>query len=343
MSHIFISYRHQLPDQQLAEALANSLQEKDCSVLVDTKIKWGADWASEIYKHLERADFLVVLLSREASASVNVIEEIAYPRELAKKRQGKPVILPLRVRYSFEEPLPYHVNAFLRTVQQQTWNGDDDTPKIIQLITKRVAGEEGWDGEILFHNQTRLVKGKMDEPSPYFDPRFEPGGAMDVEADIYVARSIDEETLLKLRQKRGFVVVRGPRQIGKTSLMMRAFKVLTGDGGGMRGAYIDCQFMEMDTFKDQNSVWLSLAKDISRQIGLKAWNEAQWNPAKTHNENFLEFVDQGVFSEGDTPLLVCMDETEKFFGTLRAYFNRSAMDQHLKNVRWLLATSSGNI
>lgn len=267
MPHIFISYRHQLPDQQLAETLANSLRGKDYSVFVDTKIEWGADWASEIYKHLERADFLVVLLSREASASVNVIEEIAYARELAKKRQGKPVILPIRVRYSFEEPLPYHVNAFLRTVQQQTWNDDNDTPKIIQLLTKRVAGEEGWEGELPLHNQARLVKGKMDEPSPYFDPRFEPGGAMDVEADIYVTRSIDEETLLKLRQKRGFVVIRGPRQIGKTSLMMRAFKALTGDGGGMRGAYIDCQFMEMDTFKDQNSVWLSLAKDISRQSG----------------------------------------------------------------------------
>ena len=107
--------------------------------------------------------------------------------------------------------------------------------------------------------------------------------------------------------------------------------------------------MEMDTFKDQNSVWLSLAKDVSRQLGLKAWSEVQWSPAKTHNDNFLEFVDQGVFSEGDTPLLVCMDETERFFGTklqsgffgtLRAYYNKSGMDRNLKNVRWLLSTSS---
>lgn len=349
MLHVFISYRHQQPDQQLAEKLASCLLEKGCSVFIDTKILWGVDWSKIIYENLERADFLVVLLSRESASSENVIEEIVRARELAQQRQGKPVILPIRVHYPFDEPLPYHVNAFLRTIQQQTWNGDDDTPKIVQLLMRRVAGDEGWEGEVLPNDHTRLVKGRVDEPSPYFDPRVEPGGALDVETDLYVVRSIDEETLLKLRQKRGFVVIRGPRQIGKTSLMMRAFTALTGEGGGMRGAYIDFQFMEIDRLRDQNSVWLSLAMNISRQIKLKTWDAAQWNPAKTHNENFLEFVDHGIFSEGDTPLIVCMDETERifgtnvqsgFFGTLRGYFNQSAMDQNLKNIRWLLATSS---
>ena len=349
MPHVFISYRHQSPDQDLAGILAGNLNEKGCSYFIDTKIEWGADWTKKIYENLERADYLVVLLSREASASEMVIEEIARARELAKKKQGRPVILPIRVRYPFDEPLPYHVNAFLRTIQQQTWNGDEDTPKIVKLLMKRVSEEEGWEGDIPLHNQTRLVKGKMDEPSPFFDPRVEPGGALDVETDLYVVRSIDEETLLKLRMKRGFVVVRGPRQIGKTSLIMRAFNALKAGKCGMRGAYIDFQLMETDKFKDQNTAWLSVATAISHQIKLKTWSPARWNFGKTHNENFLDFVDQFVFSEVDTPLLVCMDETERifgtpvqsgFFGSIRGYFNQSAMDQNLKNIRWLLSTSS---
>lgn len=348
MSHVFISYRRQQPDQQLAEILARNLCEKGCSVFIDTKIEWGADWSKEIKMNLESADFLVVLISRASAISENVGEEIAYARDLALKR-GKPVILPIRVNYPFNEPLPYHINAFLRTIQQQTWNTDGDTQKIADLLTKRVTGEAGWEGESPLHNHTRLVRGKTDEPSPFFDPRIEPGGAIDVESDIYVVRSIDEEVLLKLRNQRGFVVVRGPRQIGKTSLLMRAFHALTKGKSRMRGAYIDFQIMETDKFRDQNSIWLSLTMDISRQIKLKTWNAEQWNPAKTHHENFLEFIDRFVFSEGEIPLLVCMDETERifgtpvqsgFFGSIRAYFNQSAMDQNLKNIRWLLSTSS---
>ncbi len=122
MTHVFISYRHQSTDRKLAETLAESLLKKGCSVFIDTAIEWGSDWAKDIYENLERSDFLVVLLSREAAASEMVIEEIAFARELAKKKQGRPVILPIRVCYPFEEPLPYHINAFLRTTQQQVWN-----------------------------------------------------------------------------------------------------------------------------------------------------------------------------------------------------------------------------
>ncbi len=349
MPHVFISYRHQSTDQKLAEILADSLLKKDCSVFIDTTIEWGTDWAKTIYENLERADYFVVLLSREATTSEMVVEEIARARELLKKNSGRPVILPIRVCYPFSEPLPYHVNAFLRTTQQQIWKSDDDTSKIVDLLNNRVAERVAWEGELPVHEQAGPNKTKRDEPSPFFDPRVEPGGALDVDDDIYMVRSIDEETLLKLRKPRGFVVVRGPRQIGKTSLIMRAFKALTAEGSGMRGAYIDFQFMESDKFKDQNSVWLSLVTAISNQIKLKNWSPENWNPAKTHNENFLDFVDNFLFFEVDTPLLICMDETERlfgtnvqsgFFGAVRAYFNQSAMDRNLKNIRWLLSTSS---
>ncbi len=349
MPHVFISYRHQSMDQKLAEILADSLLKKSCSVFIDTTIEWGSDWAKTIYENLERADYLVVLLSREAVVSEMVIEEIARARELAEKNSGRPVILPIRVCYPFSEPLPYHVNAFLRTTQQQIWNSDDDTSKIVDLLNNRVTGDVLWVGELPVHEHTGLDKTKRDEPLPFFDPRVEPGGAIDVEDDIYMVRSIDEETLLKLRKPRGFVVVRGPRQIGKTSLMMRAFKALTTEGSAMRGAYIDFQIIESDKFNDQNSAWLSLVTAISSQLKLKTWSSERWNPAKTHNENFLDFVDNFLFAEGDTPVLICMDETEKlfgtnvqsgFFGALRAYFNQSAMDRNLKNIRWLLSTSS---
>ena len=184
-AHIFISYRHWEPDSTLAHTFADALKKAEHGVFIDTGIRWGADWVKRIREALEKTDYLLVLLSREAADSEMVVEEVMIARELAQQRNGVPIILPVRISFPFSEPLPYHLSAYLRTIQQEQWNGDEDTARLIDQLGGILAENAGWaDGE----HEEASGGVRQTTPSPYFDPRnlIEPGGAMSVDADIYV-------------------------------------------------------------------------------------------------------------------------------------------------------------
>jgi hypothetical protein len=135
---VFVSYRHKEPDQSVAHALATALNRAGHEVFIDTGIRWGANWLSEINHYLGKADYFLLLLSEDSAASEMVVEELVIAKELASKK-GTPVILPLRVSLPFNVPLPYQVAAYLRSIQQEQWSQPDDTTRIIERLLKVIA------------------------------------------------------------------------------------------------------------------------------------------------------------------------------------------------------------
>jgi len=53
---LFISYKHSEPDAALAHALAETLRSEKHEVFIDTGIRWGHSWVSEIEKALKACD-----------------------------------------------------------------------------------------------------------------------------------------------------------------------------------------------------------------------------------------------------------------------------------------------
>jgi len=85
MPRIFISYkRNNDPDVRLARLLRDHFARKGHDVFMDTEIAIGADWSRVIGDELEKADFLVALLSSEAVTSEMIAAEIARARTLRK-------------------------------------------------------------------------------------------------------------------------------------------------------------------------------------------------------------------------------------------------------------------
>ena len=74
--HIFISYRHQEPDSNLAHTFAKALKKAGNDVFIDTGIRWGKNWVKKIREALEKTDYLLVLLSRETANSEMVVREV---------------------------------------------------------------------------------------------------------------------------------------------------------------------------------------------------------------------------------------------------------------------------
>jgi hypothetical protein len=128
---IFISYRHIEPDRQLANIISSHLLQAGHDTFLDTSsIRWGADWVKTIEGALSAADYMVLLLSQESARSEMVVEEIRIAKKLSAANEGrKPKLLPIRVHLPFDESLPYHISAWIQSLQQVSWENPSDTPR----------------------------------------------------------------------------------------------------------------------------------------------------------------------------------------------------------------------
>ena len=346
-TQVFISYRHQTPDSSLANDFAKALQQAGHEIFIDTELQWGANWAKRIREALERAEYLLLLLSKEAAASELVVEEVAIAKELAAQKNGIPIILPLRIRLPFSEPLPYHLAAYLRAIQQEFWNGTEDTSRLVSKLLETVSGRAGWLSPI---PEASPLPGSIEQtgPQPYSDPRrlIIPGGAIEVESGFYIKRDADEIVFREVKQPRAMIRVHGPRQTGKTSLMMRVYADTRGVEGRLRAAFVDFQGLTQDERSSLNTIWHAIARYTAEQLQS---GRVAWNSDESYDQNFSRFVEKQIFGDNQNPLLLCLDETDRLFGSpiksdffasLRAYYNRGALSNTWKKVRWLLAVSS---
>lgn len=87
MADVFISYKRADPDQQLALQLYEHLCRCTTAFLDTRELHPGDAWPAEIEKHLEEANYLVVLLSENTKASQFVPVEI--------KRFGSKTVIPV--------------------------------------------------------------------------------------------------------------------------------------------------------------------------------------------------------------------------------------------------------
>src|SRR5262245_40688840 len=230
MPKVFISYRHVEPDQNLAVALAANLKASGHSVFIDQQLLTGAKWVEEIDRHLRASDFLVVLLSKESIRSAMVRQEIKLAHELSQHPDRKFAILPIRV--NFLGALPYDLGAYLDPIHYAVWKNGEP----FDVISNQVLAA-------INHSTALPLSGKTEDeehapsaiqdlaeateaagaPLPAADPRFLlESGAVKFDSPYYVRRDSDErfEELVGLSGQT--IIIKAPRQFGKSSLLSRA-------------------------------------------------------------------------------------------------------------------------
>ncbi len=344
--HVFISYHDQEPDKGLAYALDDALRRAGHEVFVDIEILKGTQWAKRIREALGEVDYLLLLISKEAAASEVVAEKVEIARELAQER-GSPVILPVRVRYPVSEPLSYVLAAYLRKIHQESWAGPDDTARLVELLLRQISagGVRSADSEM--RAPTRPFK--TPAPAPYLDPRPHPGGAIDIEARYYVLRKADEDVIGTVRRPRGLATVRGSRQSGKTSLILRTQAAVEQAEDDLRAVYVDFQALSRDDHDSLDGLWHAIADHVARRLEHDDSKELYWKEGWRYDRNFERLLDSIVFRGSDNRLLLCLDEIDRvfrfevsseFFASVRSFYNRGAHDPTWKRVSWLLGTSS---
>jgi class 3 adenylate cyclase len=125
------------PDEGLLQLLAAHLAGAGAEVFWDRQIKVGMKWAEEIERQIRGADAVIPLLSEQSMHSEMLACELQMARETAESRQGKPRILPIRVRYT--GALPEGVAVVLDQIEYALWESPADDQRLLDEILAGLA------------------------------------------------------------------------------------------------------------------------------------------------------------------------------------------------------------
>ena len=170
---------------------------------------------------------------------------------------------------------------------------------------------------------------------------FQVGGAIPI-GRLYVERRADAEVLASLAEGE-FCYVLAPRQIGKSSLRLRAAKRL--EQRGVRSVSID--FSGIGSSVTVDEWYFSIAYEIAEELRLPNpelfWTQHQ---QLTPVHRWYRFLRNEVLDRIDEPVVVFIDEvdsvlalsftTDDFFASIRAAYNLRAEDPAYRRLTFCL-------
>ncbi|MBW4476040.1 MAG: AAA-like domain-containing protein [Tolypothrix brevis GSE-NOS-MK-07-07A] len=333
-SRIFISYkRNAEPDETVALQVFQALSQQH-EVFIDQAMLVGTPWAERIEVELRRADFLIVFLSKRAVHSEMVELEIATAYRLAKEQGGHPLILPVRLDY--REPFQYPLSVYLNVIHWALWEGNEDTGDLIEELRRAIAG----DTLSISTEQSKAdllqisPQASLPRPSPSAQPvpLEMPEGTMDSESEFYIERPQDAIAIATIGRRGVTLTIKGPRQMGKSSLLIRvidaAMKV------GKHVAFLDFQLFDQNTLTNADIFYQQFCTVLTEQLGIPNRTEELWQQAVGNNQRCNRYMESYLLKELGGSLLLAMDEVDRmfdaefrsdFFGMLRSWHNNRAL------------------
>ncbi len=336
---IFISYKRGVsPDEPLAMALYEQLRGSH-EVFFDQAMAVGTPWAERIDRELRQADILLLLLSAASVGSEMVAGEVETAQRL-QKHQGRPRILPVRVAY--RELLPYPLSAYLNPINWALWDTPADTPRLLEELERAMAGEEQDNAaaELGPAAPAPIPAPAATPPLQQFQPPspqasvapLEPAeGTMDAESRFYIEREGDGVVRRALERQGVTITIKGPRQMGKSSLLMRVIQ--RAQAAGREAVYLDLQQFDQEVLAEADRFYIQFCQAMAEQLGLPDGTAEAWAAGGGNNQLATRYEQNQVLKPLNRPLLLAMDEVDRlfeaeyrsdFFAMLRGWHNNRA-------------------
>jgi hypothetical protein len=311
--HVAIAYKaHAQPDGRLLDLLHDHLTRHGYRVFIDRHLTIGVEWAQEIEDKIRHSDAVIVLLSAASNQSEMVAYEVEIAHETVQQR-GKPALLPVRVAYS--GPLSEPLGRVLNPLQHCLWESPADDQRLLDQVIQALENPPATGSA---SHRTRL------EPV---------GGAVPLDSKFYVVRPVDEEFRAAIARQDSVVLVKGARQMGKTSLLARGLQ--QAREAGTKVILTDFQTLNTAHLESAETLFLTMAEWIASQLDLEASPQATWNPRSGPNMNFQRFLRREVLEKLPAPLVWGLDEVDRLFscqfgsevfGLFRSWHNARSLD-----------------
>lgn len=190
-------------------------------------------------------------------------------------------------------------------------------------------------------------------PSPEFNDDIleleTPGGAVKLDDRLYIRREADAQLAREIIKRGTTTTIRAPRQTGKTSLLIRG--LLDARRCDFKEIHLDLQGVNQEVLTSIDSFYQYLTYYVSKKLKLDTYHRIDeiWQSPGTPNDKLTEFIENYVLPVSDNPILFAIDEadrllyedfSEDFFGLLRSWHNRRAMDDRWNTFNIVLVIST---
>ena len=297
--------RRAQPDEYVLRILEEYLKT-DYEVFIDRRLSVGVEWAREIESQIRAAEAVVPLLSATSAQSEMLAHEVEIAHEAAQQ-SGKPRLLPVRVNHEASLPEPLH--SILDPLQYAHWGGREDDQRLKEEITQALRSP----------------------PRPAPKLLEAEGGAVPLESKFYIVRPTDQEFLDAIKRRDSIVLVKGARQMGKTSLLARGLHVAREIGA--RTVLTDLQKFNAEHLASVEIFFKTLGSMIADYLDLSRYPEDVWDARHAPNINFQRYLRLEVLGRIDGHLVWGMDEVDRLFscpfasdvfGLIRSWHNDRA-------------------
>ena len=303
------------PDDYVLSVLESGLSAAGHQVFIDRHLRIGDEWAIEIKRQVQQSDAIIPLLSRDSVKSEMLAEELEEAAKAARQNAGKPRILPVRVCYEKgltpeEQSLPEPFFSVLGHLQYQPWESEADDRELLARVLESLAAK----------TQRTIV------------PEQEPGGADPLDSPYYIERPTDLRLRDALDHQDSIVLIKGARQMGKTSLLARGLKYARDKGKKV----IACDLQKnQGNLASLESLYIGLCEAIANRLDLSVSPRKNWDQILSPGDNLERYLRREVLGKTEGHLVLAIDEidllidrpyTNEVFGQFRSWHNERAMD-----------------
>src|SRR5262245_2723582 len=159
------------------------------------------------------------------------------------------------------------------------------------------------------------------------------GGAVPLDSEFYIVRPADEEFRIAIARGDSIVLVKGARQVGKTSLLARGLQ--QARQAGAKVVLTDFQNLSAAYLESIEKLMLALAKSFADQLDLDIYPNQIWDADLSPGVNLERYLRRVVLQQITTPIVWGMDEVDRLFtfdfgsevfGLFRSWHNKRALD-----------------
>ena len=327
---VLLYQRGSQPDEGLAGYIEDELKRRGCAVVVDRHPTMGLDWAREVESRIRSADTVVPLISAESIQSEMLAFEVETAHEAAQFQQGRPRLLPIRVNYT--GPLPEPLASILEPIPYFLWEGEQDHLGLVTELAEALKHPAGQTLEPAPAAARPPLRKPPMAPRSWVKTRAleAVGGAVPLDSEFYIARPTDGELMSAIARRDSVVLIKGARQMGKTSLLARG--LASAREKGIQSVSTDLQKFNVEDFRDLQRLYRTMAESLAEQLEPRLDPDEHWDPRRGPNSNLERFVRRCALQG---PVLWGLDEVDRLFttpyatdvfGLIRSWHNERALD-----------------
>lgn len=279
--------------------------------LAPMSVRENRDWVRAVEGALRESDVFLLLLSRHAACSEMVMAETELALRLREGETGKPRILPVRVRLPAAR---FGQSPLWGQLEMLEWRESADTATVIaKLLPDSDKGGDNGGGNGGHSSPVAVLAPDCTAASGNPPSRSTelPGDIVGSDSPFCINRADEQRYLREVLAPGGLLRIKGPRQMGKTSLMTR---LLThARASGARAVTIDLRLADRTILTDLNRFLRWLCAVSSRHLKLRVRpTDELWDDIFGPKDNCVAYFEDHFLADGDS-LVLAIDHLDRVF------------------------------